>query len=145
MKVQVVNISSGLVAVPAPISITLAAGKMAVVSLSDPDWRAVQTSPAFSRLFKARMLSVTPMDAPVAPAPEPAPAPAPEPAPTPEVKVEEPPAPAPEVKVEESPEPVAPEEPTQEVAMAVEPEPAPDAKAEEEEDKPKKRKRKAAE
>lgn len=108
MKVQVVNLSSGLLALPAPISLTLGGGKRAVVSLSDPDWRTVQSSPAFTRLMQTRMLSVTALAEA---------APAPVAAPVAEV------AAAPEPVVEPVVEPVAAAlepEPTVEVAVAPE-------------------------
>lgn len=110
MKVHARNLSSGLLALPHPLSATLAGGKGIVVSLSDPEWKAVQSSPQILRLVQSRMLSLAPIDVPAAPAP---PAPAPEPVieqPAPvaeEPKVEEPAAepaveqPAPEPAVEE--------------------------------------------
>jgi outer membrane biosynthesis protein TonB len=129
MKVKVSNISSGLLALPAPLSVTLAAGRGALLSLSEPEWKAVCASPAIARLIQTRMLSMAAVqEAP--PAPKPVvvvEAPKPvveEPKVEPVAPVEEPKAeePAPEPKVE----PVAPveepkaEEPASEPAAPVE-------------------------
>jgi len=114
MKVKVNNLSSGLLALPAPLLVTLAAGRGATLSLSEPEWKAVCSSPAIARLVQTRMLSMgVVQEAPPAPkpivvsapvveapkAPEP-PAPVAEPAP--EAPVEEPaPEPALEAPLEE--------------------------------------------
>jgi outer membrane biosynthesis protein TonB len=129
MKVKVSNISSGLLALPAPLSVTLAAGRGALLSLSEPEWKAVCASPAIARLIQTRMLSMAAVqEAPPAPKPVVAvEAPKPvveEPKVEPVAPVEEPKAeePAPEPKVE----PVAPveepkaEEPASEPAAPVE-------------------------
>ncbi len=129
MKVKVSNISSGLLALPAPLSVTLAAGRGALLSLSEPEWKAVCASPAIARLIQTRMLSMAAVqEAPPVPKPVVAVgAPKPvveEPKVEPVAPVEEPKAeePAPEPKVE----PVAPveepkaEEPASEPAAPVE-------------------------
>jgi outer membrane biosynthesis protein TonB len=135
MKVKVSNISSGLLALPAPLSVTLAAGRGALLSLSEPEWKAVCASPAIARLIQTRMLSMAAVqEAPPAPkpvvvvveAPKPVVVEAPKPvveepkvepvAPVEEPKAEEP---APEPKVAPVEEPKA-EEPASEPAAPVE-------------------------
>ncbi len=64
MKVQVINLSAGILALPHPLSITLTAGKATVVSISDQEWKVVQASPQVARLVQARLLSFSPLAAP---------------------------------------------------------------------------------
>jgi hypothetical protein len=151
MKVKVNNLSSGLIALPAPLSVTLAAGRGATLSLSEPEWKAACSSPSIARLIQTRLLSMGAVqEAPPAPkpvvvsapaieepkAPEP-PAPAPEPAPEPVVEA---PAAEPALEVAPAPEPApvaepAPEAPAAEPAVVeepapvAEPAPAPEAQA----------------
>lgn len=123
MKVKVSNISSGLLALPAPLSVTLQAGKGTILSMSDPEWKAVCSSPSIARLIQARMLSMAAIqDAP----PKPVAAPV----------IEQPKAPEPVVQpVVEEPkaeEPVAVEPVVETIAAAEEPVAAePEAPAEE--------------
>ena len=119
MKVQVRNLSASILALPHPLSITLTAGKVAVVSVSDQEWKVVQASPQVARLVQARLLAFSPLAAPepaalvviaevkaapVVEAPKAviAEAPAPE-APAPEAEAPEAEAPAVEAIVEEQP------------------------------------------
>lgn len=145
MKVKVNNLSSGLLALPAPLSVTLAAGRGATLSLSEPEWKAVCSSPSIARLIQTRLLSMGAVqEAPPAPkpvvvsapvveapkAPEP-PAPVVEPAPEPVVEA---PAAEPAVEAEPAPEPApvagpAPAAPVEEPAPEAEPAPAPEAQA----------------
>ena len=113
MKVQVINLSAGILALPHPLSITLTAGKATVVSISDQEWKVVQASPQVARLVQARLLSFSPLAAPKPVAPvlaEVKAAPVVEapkvvaveaPAPEPEAPAPEPEAPAVEAVVEE--------------------------------------------
>jgi hypothetical protein len=64
MKIKVANLTSGPLALPSPLVMTLAgggAGKSAIVSVSDADWRTMQTSPSFAKLVRARQLSMAPI------------------------------------------------------------------------------------
>ncbi len=135
MKVKVNNLSSGLLALPAPLLVTLAAGRGATLSLSEPEWKAVCSSPAIARLVQTRMLSMgVVQEAPPAAKPQPVvSAPAVE-AP----KAPEPPAPVVEPRSEEwEPTPeqigtiVSAYTAAEEDSVSSTPEPAPEAPVEE--------------
>jgi outer membrane biosynthesis protein TonB len=137
MKVKVSNISSNLLALPAPLSVTLAAGRGALLSLSEPEWKAVCASPAIARLIQTRMLSMAAVqEAPPAPKPVVVVVESPKPV-VEEPKVEEPAAPVEEPKAEEPVEEPKAEEPVEE-PKAEEPASEPAAPVEE----PKKKKKK---
>jgi len=103
MRIKVCNLTSGLLVLPPPLSISLTSGENRLLTCNDRDYLDLQRSPVFARLKRQNHIAIMEVEAapkPVAAAPEPAPEPA---------------APAPKEATPEAPaateEPVSPAEP----------------------------------
>lgn len=123
-KVSVANKTAGVLAVPAPINITLGASRSMTVNLTPQQMKEVETSKVIFKMKAAHMLGVTNLDdlpAPPAAIQAPVPKAVVEPAPEVEVKPEPPPAPEPAPVAETTSQPAG--EPVEEA------EPAPEEKS----------------